>query len=77
MAVRWGNMTKTKFKEILREKIKQDRIRVRKDTLREILNEVSILMDRQSVNRDTWDEGYEAALREVYVEIAIRIGGTV
>ena len=46
--------------------------RVRKNTLREVLEQVSIRMDKGT--GDEFDDGFETALREMYIEIAMMIG---
>lgn len=63
-----------RWKEHLRKRVIADRKRVRKETLREVLDIINIRMDKGS--GDEFDNGYEAALREVFIEVAMMIGRT-
>lgn len=62
------------FKEYLKDHIEKDRKRVRKETLREVLDIINIRMDKGS--GDEFDNGHEAALRELFIEVAMMIGRT-
>lgn len=60
------------WKEHLRKRVIADRKRVRKETLREVLDEINIRMDKGEGSE--FDDGYETALHELYITTALMIG---
>lgn len=67
------NMKKSSdFWSYIKQKVREDRKRVRKNTLYEVLDHINLNMGKGI--GDEWDAGYESALHEMFIYVSTMIG---